>query len=139
PSPSLLLRPPEAPGPAGYALRPTAGGGYTYQDEGWRAAIAPDGTVEFHDRAVALTNLRLGSVNLAHGLPQGRPTLQGVFRDALGPRPAPDPWAETRAPIWKYHADPRDACQRQRDACYFVPIGDSGAAVADGGLMDLTG
>jgi hypothetical protein len=137
-SPSLLLRPPEAPGPAGYALRQTAGGGYTYQDEGWRAAIAPDGTVEFHDRPIALTNFRLGPVDLARGMPSGRPTLQGAVRDALRPRPAPDPWAEARAPIWKYHADPREACQRQRDACYFVPVGASGAPLSVGGLMDLT-
>ena len=133
---SLLLRPPEAPPPAGYNLRPTAGGGYTYEEEAWRAAIAPDGTVDFQDRNVTITSLRLGPIDFKNGPPAGRPTLQGALRNLFRERPPPDPWAESRAPIWKYHADPRDACG-PRSGCYFVPMGSSGLVSASG-LMDLT-
>jgi len=136
--PPLLLRPPavpEAP-PPGYVLRTTANGGYTYQEEGWRVAIAPDGTVEFSDRTVVLQSLRIGPLNLFSktGLPGDRPSLQSALRDALRPHPPPDTWEEAREPIWKYHADPRADC-RPRDPCYFVPIA---GPIAAGGLMDLT-
>jgi hypothetical protein len=132
------LQAPDTPGP-GYTLRRTKGGGYAYEADGWRAEIAPDGAVTFTDRTIAITNLRLGPLKLIDGARPGgdRPTLQGVMLDLLHPRPPRDPWEQTRAPISRYHADPRAACL-ERDACAFVPAGSDGAAVGLGGTLDLT-
>src|SRR5262245_15683424 len=89
---SFLLRPPEAPPPKGYALRETPGGGYAYEEDGWRVAIAPDGTVEFHDRTAVVTNLHIGPISFGRGGTLARPSLDGVIRDVLRKRPPPDPW-----------------------------------------------
>src|SRR4051794_17040343 len=77
---SLLLKPPaEAPPPSGYALRPTADGGYTYQTEAFRVVIAPDGGVVFHDRGVFIRKIKLGPLDLTPGQRSNdrpaRPTL----------------------------------------------------------------
>jgi hypothetical protein len=136
----LLLAPQptlRAPEPSGYALHRTKDGGYTYDEDGWSVAIAPDGSVHFTDHNISFQSLRLGPLQLLGGPPSGRPTLQSWLRGLATNRPPPDPWAESRAPISRYHADPRTACL-QRDPCYFVPIGTSGALVEASGIMDVT-
>jgi len=125
-----------APEPPGYVLHRTKDGGYTYDEGGWSVAIAPDGGVHFTDHTISLQSLKLGPLTLL-GRPSEGPTLQSWLRDMGKKRPPPDPWPEARAPISRYHADPRTACL-EGDPCYFVPVGTEGAAVAAGGLMDLT-
>jgi hypothetical protein len=138
PAPGLSLKPPalqlpEAE-PPGYALHVTKNGGYTYETDAWSVAIAPDGGVTFTDHDVKITSVKLGPIKLlAPGGPQ-RPSLQHVLSDLAHGHPPPDPWEEARAPISRYHADPREACQ-PRTPCYFVP---SGTLVGVGGIADLT-
>jgi hypothetical protein len=130
----------QAPDVPGYSLRPTPDGGYVHDEDAWKATIAPDGTVRFTDHWITVTDVRFGPLDLLArlgGPTLRRPSLESALRGLMERQPPPDPWAETRAPIWKYHADPRDACQR-RDPCYFVPVGPRGVAIGLGGLMDLT-
>jgi hypothetical protein len=127
-----------APEPQGYVLHRTKDGGYTYEEDGWRVAIAPDGSVRFSDRTITLDALKLGPIHLLNGrLPQGTPTLQGWLKDLAGKHPPPDPWEQARVPISRYHADPRTACL-ERDPCYFVPAGTAGVPAGASGVMDLT-
>jgi hypothetical protein len=128
------LRAPDVPG---YSLRPTPDGGYVHDEDAWKATIAPDGTVRFTDHWISLTGVRLGPLDLLGGPTLRRPSLESALRGFIQRQPPPDPWAETRAPISKYRADPRDACLRN-DPCYFVPVGTRGVAIGLGGLLDLT-
>jgi hypothetical protein len=130
--PALQL--PEAE-PPGYALHVTKNGGYTFDQDAWSVAIAPDGGVTFTDHDVKITSLKLGPIRLMAPNGPRRPSLQNVLSDLAHGHPPPDPWEEARAPISRYHADPRLACTA-RTACYFVP--GAGILVGVGGLADLT-
>jgi hypothetical protein len=130
----------QAPDVPGYSLRPTPNGGYVHDEDAWKATIAPDGTVHFTDHWITLKDLRFGPLDLLGrlgGPTLRRPSLESALRGLIERQPPPDPWAETRAPISKYRADPRDACLRN-DPCYFVPVGTRGVAVGLGGLLDVT-
>ena len=49
----------------------------------------------------------------------------------------PDPWDLVRAPISRYHADPRYACV-ENDPCYFEPFGAALTPVTVVGHFDVT-
>jgi hypothetical protein len=131
-NPALL-----APEARGYYLHPTKDGGYTYEEDGWRASIAPDGAVKFADRGVTLSSVKIGPLQLVDSGRPDRTPGQRLLYDFLHPHAPPDPWEAARAPISPYRADPRLACL-PRDPCYFVPAGNGLAAVGASGLGDLT-
>jgi hypothetical protein len=134
PPPGLTLVSPEKPG---YALHRTADGGYRYDEEAWRADVAPDGTVHFTDHTLNLKSLRIGPVKPVDDGHPNRPSLQGLLYEWSHGHPPPDQWERSRAPLSPYHADPRYACL-PHDPCYFAPMDGSEGMVSAGGIADVT-
>jgi hypothetical protein len=104
-----------------YFLRPTAGGGYVYEDERFTGRIAVDGTVAFTDHRVQAPALRAGLVDL--------------FLDRRKPRRAPPP-PQVMSP---YRPDPKEMWQQRRSDHYNPLVREQPILLAGGGArFDIT-
>ncbi|HEX3696540.1 MAG TPA: hypothetical protein VH374_14250 [Polyangia bacterium] len=154
PRPPSLLRPPTStpttrePTADQYRLERAkdSSGDLLYDASGFKARIARDGTVSFHDKHVSALHF---VPIVPQSAPGNVPTLQGVIlgRGRKDPKaPPPDPIVdETRYPatsVSRFRPDTREACQYPRP-CFFdaaaVVVGASGVADVTDEVMRMSG
>lgn len=117
-----------------YQLRPD-GDGYLYDTPRFRARVARDGTVAFHDKR---SSAGLSLPKPLKDLPRpAGPTLEGTLRDLVGKRrrkrPAPPP-PTASPPAHDYPIDPSERCSPTAPC----PVSPMTNAIEVTGSFDLT-